>query len=77
MNNYIIGKNSNLNASQSKLSVLSPMAILERGYSITRSIPGAQVIRDAGSVSTGDCLQILLGAGSLETYVTGRTLVKK
>ncbi|MBW1865904.1 MAG: exodeoxyribonuclease VII large subunit [Deltaproteobacteria bacterium] len=70
MNNYIIKKNSNLHASQSKLSVLSPMAILERGYSITRSIPGSQVIRDAGKVSTGDRLQILLWTGSLETHVT-------
>ena len=76
MNNYIIGKNSNLHASQSKLSVLSPMAILERGYSITRSIPGAQVIRDAGSVSTGDCLQILLGVGSLEAHVTKKSVGK-
>ena len=54
---------------RSKLTALSPMAILERGYSITRSLPGAQVVRDAESVSIGDRLQILLGAGSLEAQV--------
>ena len=70
MYNNLMIKNSNLHANRSKLSVLSPMAILERGYSITRSIPGAQVIRDAESVATGDRLQILLGAGSLEADVT-------
>ncbi len=70
MNIYIINKNNHLHANRSKLIALSPMAILERGYSITRSLPGAQVVRDAGSVVTGDHLQILLGAGSLEAYVT-------
>ncbi|RLC02193.1 MAG: exodeoxyribonuclease VII large subunit [Deltaproteobacteria bacterium] len=70
MYNNLMIKNSNLHANRSKLSVLSPMAILERGYSITRSIPGAQVIRDAESVATGDRLQILLGIGSLEANVT-------
>ncbi len=74
---YINGKNSNLYAYRSKLSALSPMAILERGYSITRSLPDAQVVRDAESVSPGDRLQILLGSGSLETHVTGRTIGKK
>jgi len=74
--NYFNAKNRTLHASRSKLSVLSPMAILERGYSITRTLPGAEVIRDAESVSTGDRLQILLGAGSLEADVTGRTMEK-
>ena len=69
-------KNSNLHANRSKLSVLSPMAILERGYSITRFIPGAQVIRDAESVATGDRLQILLGVGSLEAQVTKKSVGK-
>ena len=70
MYNNLMTKNNYLHASRSKLSALSPMAILERGYSITRSIPGAQVIRDAESVATGDRLQILLGVGSLEANVT-------
>lgn len=77
MHIYVNGKNSNLYAYRSKLSALSPMAILERGYSITRSLPDAQVVRDAESVSPGDRLQILLGSGSLETHVTGRTMGKK
>ena len=76
INIYIKEKNSNLRTNQSKLTALSPMAILERGYSITRSLPGAQLVRDAGSVAIGDHLQILLGAGSLEAHVTKRSVGK-
>ena len=53
------------------------MAVLERGYSITRSLPDAQVVRNAASVSSGDRLEILLGSGSLEANVTGRAGVQK
>ncbi len=73
---YIKDKNNNLRTNQSKLTALSPMAILERGYSITRSFPDAQVVRDAESVAVGDRLQILLGTGSLEALVA-KQLVKK
>ena len=73
---YIKDKNNNLRTNQSKLTALSPMAILERGYSITRSFPDAQVVRDAESVAVGDRLQILLGTGSLEALVV-KQLVKK
>jgi len=72
MINYTNNKLTNLHTKQSKLEALSPMAILERGYSITRSLPEAQVVRDAGKVSTGDRLQILLGTGSLEAHVAKR-----
>jgi exodeoxyribonuclease VII large subunit len=71
LNKFVSNNRFILRNNQSKLSTLSPMAILERGYSITRSLPGSQVIRDAGSVSTGDLLQILLGRGALEVHVTG------
>jgi len=72
MHNYLVNKFTDLHTKQSKLKALSPMAILERGYSITRSHPDAQVIRDAGKVATGDRLQILLGTGSLEANVVKR-----
>ena len=68
---HVVNRRNLLSAKRSKLSALSPMAILERGYSITRSLPGYQVIRDAGSVSIGDPLQILLGNGSLKVSVKG------
>ncbi len=73
---YINNNSSNLHTIRSKLTALSPTAILERGYSITRLLPSAQVVRDAQSVSTGDRLQILLGSGSLEAQVVKRSVEK-
>lgn len=69
---YIKDRKNNLRTNKSKITALSPMGILERGYSITRSLPDAQLVRDAESVTIGDRLQILLGTGSLEAAVTGQ-----
>ena len=74
---YIKDKRNELYTSQSRLTALSPMAILERGYSITRSLPDAQLVRDAESVVSGDRLQILLGVGSLEAQVVRQLVEKK
>jgi exodeoxyribonuclease VII large subunit len=48
-----------------RLQALSPLAILSRGYSITRSMPDATVIRDANDVRVGQDLEILLAMGAL------------
>ncbi|MFZ3048928.1 MAG: exodeoxyribonuclease VII large subunit [Desulfatirhabdiaceae bacterium] len=49
----------------SRLISASPASILSRGYSITRTIPDARVIRDAQSVQPGQKLEIRLAKGSL------------
>ncbi len=48
-----------------RLHDLGPLSVLERGYSITRTLPKFSVIKDAASVSPGDRAEILLGRGSL------------
>lgn len=48
-----------------RLQALSPLAILSRGYSITRSLPETAVIRDANDVRVGQDLEILLAMGAL------------
>ncbi|MDO9111724.1 MAG: exodeoxyribonuclease VII large subunit [Desulfatirhabdiaceae bacterium] len=48
-----------------RLQALSPLAILSRGYSITRSVPDAAVIRNTNAVSVGQDLEILLARGVL------------
>jgi len=55
----------------SKLNALSPMAVLQRGYSITRTIPDQQVVRDARSVAPDQPLEILLARGKLAVKTTG------
>ena len=47
------------------LDALSPLATLQRGYSITRRLPGGEVVRDAASVELGQQLETLLASGSL------------
>ncbi len=48
-----------------RLQALSPLAILSRGYSITRSLPKAVVIRNAYDVHIGQDLEIMLARGAL------------
>ena len=48
-----------------RLQALSPLAILSRGYSITRSFPEAAVIRNSMDVRVGQDLEILLARGAL------------
>ena len=48
-----------------RLQALSPLAILSRGYSITRSVSQAAVIRNSNDVRVGQDLKILLARGAL------------
>ena len=48
-----------------KLSALNPLAILERGYSITRTVPGYAVVRDVRQVAVGEEVEVTLSEGAL------------
>lgn len=52
-----------------RLQALSPLASLERGYSITRDAAG-RVVRSATDVAVGDQIEILLRRGRLRGQVT-------
>ena len=41
-----------------KLQTLSPLATLARGYSITRKLPGMNIVRDSSQVEPGDLLRL-------------------
>jgi exodeoxyribonuclease VII large subunit len=55
-----------------KLETLSPLAILDRGYSITRTIPPPSVIKDSRSVALGQDLEVMLARGRLRCQVKGK-----
>jgi exodeoxyribonuclease VII large subunit len=54
-----------------QLHALSPLAVMERGYSITRTVPDLRVIRDASTVAAGDPVSVRLFRGHLRCLVTG------
>ena len=48
-----------------KLGSLSPLSILQRGYSITRKLPSLQILRDVVHVKEGDKVEVKLHKGAL------------
>jgi exodeoxyribonuclease VII large subunit len=55
------------------LEAVSPYAVLERGYSITRDSSG-RAVRSAALLETGAELETVLASGKLRSKVTGKEL---
>jgi exodeoxyribonuclease VII large subunit len=51
-----------------QLDSLSPLAVLGRGYSLTRLASGA-IVRSAAQTRPGDAIEILLHRGALDARV--------
>lgn len=51
------------------LNSLSPLAVLGRGYSLTRTIPEGKIITDAATLSTGDLLRLTFARGEARVRV--------
>ena len=58
-----------LRQAEGKLEALSPVAILGRGYSITRLESTNGILRDAAQAKPGDRLLTRLGSGTLVSRV--------
>jgi exodeoxyribonuclease VII large subunit len=52
-----------------RLESLSPLAVIERGYSITRTLPSRAVLRSPGEAPPGTLLEITVRRGVLEARV--------
>lgn len=68
-NRLLKGKDDLLRALVGKLNALSPLAILERGYSITWLLPMNLLIKDSSQVSPGDMVKVVLHKGELKCEV--------
>jgi exodeoxyribonuclease VII large subunit len=60
-----------------KLTALSPLSILDRGYSITRNMADREIVRTTDQVNEKQLLEIILSRGALEVTVTGKTCPEK
>jgi exodeoxyribonuclease VII large subunit len=69
ISNIISQKKHKYNLLTASLRTLSPIAVLDRGYSITRTIPQKKVVKSNEQVVCGSSLEILLAKGSLEVSV--------
>ncbi len=56
-----------------KLQALSPVAILERGYSITRTLPSKSVVKDPAKVCLDQDLEVMVALGRLYCRVKGKS----
>ena len=56
-------------AAVGRLDSLSPLAVLGRGYSLTRLLPSGVIVRDAAQTRPGDAIEILLHQGAVEARV--------
>lgn len=51
------------------LNALSPLAVIDRGYSLTKRLPDGALIRDVADIAVGDRIATLLSTGSLISQV--------
>ena len=66
-------KAAELRELSARLETLSPIAILERGYSITRTIPDSKVVLNPQMVSVNQDLEVMVAKGTLTCRVKGKS----
>lgn len=66
--NVINSKDENLKIEMASLNALSPLAVLNRGFSIAENKSG-EILRDTKKIKSGDEVKILLSRGKLKTKV--------
>lgn len=57
------------NLLEEKVRALSPLAVLRRGYSITRKLPEKKILRDVKGVEEKDRVEVTLAEGTLECRI--------
>jgi len=52
-----------------KMEALNPLAILNRGYSVTERFPSGDIIKDSAALAKGDIIKTRLGKGIVKSKV--------
>jgi len=65
LNFFVVKKTQTVETAQARLKALSPVAILERGYSITMTMPDSKIIKDSAKAKTGAQIKTRLAKGEL------------
>jgi exodeoxyribonuclease VII large subunit len=67
--NYFDSKKKSLSLVSGKLNALSPLAVMERGFSVTRRLPEMEIIKDADSLRLKDEIEVMFFRGTIEAEV--------
>jgi exodeoxyribonuclease VII large subunit len=67
--NRVKASRHRFDAAVGQLDSLSPLAVLGRGYSLTRLLPSGAIVRSAAQTRPGDAIEILLHQGGLDARV--------
>ena len=70
-------KHMSLSLFDQKIKDLGPYSVLNRGYSITRTLPDKKPLRSVSSARTGDSVNILLTDGELDCRIEKVTTIKE
>ena len=69
MNRRLRDHRMDLSILDEKIKNLSPLSVLKRGYSITRKLPGKDILKETSGVERGDRVNIILAEGELDCRV--------
>jgi len=69
---YLQSKREAAQRTVEKLGALSPLAVLERGFSLCMSLPSLKILREASEVEIGDEVSVRLYRGKIFCQVKGR-----
>jgi exodeoxyribonuclease VII large subunit len=70
---YLQEKRTAIHAGSDRLRALSPLGVLRRGYSITRTLPERRVVLDPDSVALLQAVEIRVAEGTLVCTVKGKS----
>jgi exodeoxyribonuclease VII large subunit len=73
---FVTLQRKNVQALTGKLDALSPLAILERGYSICSKLPEGKIVRSVEEISVGDALKVLFTDGEAISEVKDKSAKK-